>query len=406
MRILVIHSNFGQFGGGEIFVGSFIRLLKSHGNKVFLFSFTEGNSVSDDSHLVIRDAFYDKNQNFALLFIRYIFRFYLDPRVVFRLRRWIRKINPDIIHIHANDRFGISVLIALIGTRIPIVQSVHAYTIVCMSDTSKRPDGELCYCSHGMKCLAHHCLPLWKFFAMVPSYAIKWSLTKRIVDRLIVANPQVQKRLYTCGYESPVLIEHFIEKSGSDSGEIPLERGSILCVGRMSREKGFQYVIRAMVKVRQEIPGAVLHLCGEGPFMEDLKHLAIELHLDNAIIFHGYLDSSELEKFYKSANVVVFPSLCLEICGLVNLEALAYGRPLIICKTCGIRELFQEKRIGFFVDPKDSEALTNSILKILLDRDIFLEMSRNAYELYQVKFSPEIHYQKIISLYRSLLRPT
>jgi len=371
--------------------------------EVFFFSFTEDHEISDETRLVIRDAFHEKDLNFAVLCIRYLLRFYLDPRVALRLRRWIRNIRPDIIHIHANDRFGISVLVALIGAGIPIVQSVHAYTVVCMSDTSRRPSGKICNDSYGMQCLVRNCLPLWKFLAIVPSYAIKWALTKRMVDRMIVANPQVQKRLNDCGYTNTVLIEHFVKEPGSFSGEVPEEEGSVLCVGRLSREKGFHHVIRAMVKVRLAVPGAVLHICGDGPCRVELQRLARELSLDDAVIFHGYLDQSGLEDFYRTANVVVFPSLCLEICGLVNLEALAYGKPLILSNACGIEELFQGKRIGFFVDPTDIESLSERIQKILLDRELFLEMSKNAYEMYREKFNPEIHYQKITSLYRSLL---
>ena len=113
MRILIVHSYYGQFGGGEVYVRSFIDLLRSHGHEIFLFSFTEGREIARDTELILRDAFYDKNQNPGIYFVRYLLRFYIDPWVITRLRRWIRVIRPDVIHIHANDRYGISVLLAL-----------------------------------------------------------------------------------------------------------------------------------------------------------------------------------------------------------------------------------------------------------------------------------------------------
>ena len=130
MRILIIHSNYGVFGGGEVYVNSLINLLKIHGNEVFLFSFSNNEEYSDDTRLILRDRFYDQEQNPILFFIRYLRRFYIDPKVISQLRHWIRVIRPDLIHVHANDKYGISVLIAVMGFKIPIVQSVHAYTIV------------------------------------------------------------------------------------------------------------------------------------------------------------------------------------------------------------------------------------------------------------------------------------
>ncbi|MCQ8894115.1 MAG: glycosyltransferase family 4 protein [Methanolinea sp.] len=403
MRILLIHSYYERFGGGEVYVQSFIRLLQDHGHEIYFFSFSNDKESEEENHLIMRDRFQVKNKNFLSLFFRYFLRFYFDPFVAFKLRQWIRKVKPDIIHIHANDRFGISVLIALINIGIPVIQTVHAYTIVCMSTLSRRPSDKMCNESHGVRCLAFHCLPLGKFFAIIPSYAIKWALTKRIVNKMIVANPQIQKRLNECGYGKTILIEHFVDIPREYLEKIPIEKGFLLCVGRLTWEKGFQYVIRAMVKVKEKAPYTTLHICGNGPYEENLKELVHELSLDDSVFFHGHLDSLNLKEFYKKSNIIIFPSLCLEICGLVNLEALSYGKPLIISNVSGVEELFQGKKVGFFVDPKDCESFSHSILKILLDENLFLEMGRNAYEMYREKFNPDAHYQKIMSLYKELL---
>ena len=90
--------------------------------------------------MIIKDSFDYRNQNPISSFIAYFGRFYFSPHVCIKLRKWIRKINPDIIHIHANDKYAISVLTALMGHKIPVVQSVHAVTTRCMSESSKLPD--------------------------------------------------------------------------------------------------------------------------------------------------------------------------------------------------------------------------------------------------------------------------
>ena len=183
-----------------------------------------------------------------------------------------------------------------------------------------------------------------------------------------------------------------------------MEIGNILCVGRISKEKGFQFVIQAMKKIRQEFPSARLHICGIGPYLNYLKQLSRDLGLDDAIVFHGYVNPSNLAVFYEKANVVVFPSTCLEICGLVNLETLAYARPLIVSSQCGVNELFNGTKSVILANPTNTQDLAEKILKILTDWDLFKEMSKNAFDLYNNRFCPEIHYRNLIIIYEELIR--
>ncbi|MBP1927936.1 glycosyltransferase involved in cell wall biosynthesis [Methanolinea mesophila] len=399
MRILLIHSNYDAFGGGEIYVSSLMRLLKAHGNDTFLFSFSNREEFTDESMCIVRDHFYDRDQYPGSYILRYFARFYINPRIILKLRHWISQIKPDIIHINANDRYGISVLIALHGLRIPVIQSVHAYTVVCMSETSKKPFGELCRYSYGIECFKNRCLPTWKFLAIAPSYALKWNLTKRIVDRIIAPNNQLKQRLLNCGAKNMSVIQHFVDRPLTLPDTSGVEPGNILCVGRISKEKGFQYVILSMLEVRNEFPAAVLHICGDGPYLDELKLLSKSLNLDQAVQFHGYVNQNDLGGFYERANVVVFPSMCLEICGLVNLEALAYARPLIVSDQCGVEGLFIDE---LTVNPSDVRLLSGNILSVLKDRDRFQEMSKNSYDLYNRRYSPEIHYERLYREYSEL----
>ncbi len=379
-------------------------LLKTNGNEVFIFAFSNKKKVKDSSRLIIHDCFYEKNQNPVIFLFRYLLRFYIDPRIIVKLRHFIRNTRPDIIHIHANDKYGISVLMGLLDCGIPVIQSVHAYTIVCMSKTSKKPSGGLCRYSYGFGCFTYKCLPVWKFFTIVPPYALKWSITKRVVDEFIAPNIQIKNRLISCGALNVSVIEHFVYTTRKRPDKEFVERGNILCVGRISEEKGFQFIIKAMMQIRQNFETAKLHICGDGPYLDNLKHLTKDLGLEDSVIFHGYINHSDLEIFYEKANVVVFPSMCLEICGLVNLEALAHARPVIISNQCGINELFNDKKIGFLTDPSNVKAISENILTILKDWILFQEMSQNAYQLYLSRFSPEIHYDKIIAEYSTLIQ--
>ena len=401
MRILIIHSNFRAFGGGEVYVNSFIELLKSHGHETYLFSFDTTVSISQDQ-MILKDSFDFGNQNPFLTFFTYFGRFYFSPRVFINLHKWIKKINPDIIHIHANDKYAISILITLFGIKIPVVQSIHAYTILCMSNSSKLPGGKKCDFSHGISCLTNKCLSLPRFLALVPSSWLKWCLTKIVVDIIIAPNKQIEERINICGFSKTIVIEHFIQDSESRSQDIQMEEGRILCVGRLTKEKGFQYVIEAFDRVLENVLQARLDICGDGPYLEDLKKLVEELNLTKVIAFHGSVPYHDLEEYYRRSNVVVFPSTCLEICGLVNLEAMKFRRPLIISNQCGVSELFENYPPNYIIDVTDTGLLAQKLEEIISDKKLADYLGRKARLLYQEQFSPEIHYRRLLELYCEL----
>jgi len=406
MRILIVHSYYGQFGGGEVYVRSFIDLLRSHGHEIFLFSFTEGREIARDTELILRDAFYDKNQNPGIYFVRYLLRFYIDPWVITRLRPWIRVIRPDVIHIHANDRYGISVLLALRNLDIPIVQSVHAYTLLCMSPTSKMADDRICLQSLGLRCFAKGCLNLKIYLSVGVPYAVKGWLTKKSVDIIVAPNAMLEKRLQHCGYHNISRIDHFVEdfKNRDINSFNDIEPGNILCIGRLTEEKGVQYVILVFAKLIKDIPTASLHICGEGPFHDRLMNLVQEFHLEDRVHFHGFVTNDELQGYYRRANLVIFPSICLEICGLVNLEALASARPLIISNRCGISDLFEGYNQNFIIDITNTRLLQHRIMDIFQDPFITRQLGLQGRKIYENKFSPEVHYQGVIELYSQLVK--
>lgn len=402
MRILVIHSNYGALGGGEVYVQSFIALLKAHRHETFLFSFDKKESISQDQ-MVVRDSFDPGNQNPFSTFTTYLGRFYFSPYVVIKLRKWIKKINPDIIHIHANDKYGISVLIALFGNKTPIVQTIHAYTVLCMSESSKLPSGQKCEYSHGISCFTKRCLPFPRFLALVPPYWLKWYLTKKVVDLIITPNKQIEERINICGFLNTELIEHFVPDVYNGNQDNAIEEGRILCIGRLTKVKGFQYAIYAFHKIIGNFPKACLDICGDGPYLTDLEKLVEGLNLSGVVRFHGSIPNDDLEGYFMRSNVVVFPSACLEICGLVNLETMKFGRPLIISDQCGVSELFENYEPGLIIDVTDTRLLAEKIEEIISDKRLAEHLGRKARVLYERKFSPEIHYNRLIKLYFQLL---
>lgn len=133
------------------------------------------------------------------------------------------------------------------------------------------------------------------------------------------------------------------------------ERPLALFVGRVAHEKNIAFLLQAMLVTRQQRPDALLVIAGEGPAMGDLKTQVRQLGLDDSVLFIGYLDrQQDLPDCYAAADVFVFASRT-ETQGLVLLEAMAAGVPVIALSEMGTTDILAPGR-GGFAAPTDAQA--------------------------------------------------
>lgn len=401
MKIFFIHSRYSHFGGGEQYVSSLRVLLEKNGHSVYLFAFDEETSLKNPDNFIFRDRFSIHERNPLVLWLRYMLRFFFHPLVWIRLRRWIREIEPDIIHIHANDRYGISVLLGIAGLGIPIVQTIHANDSICLSRTFKKSDREFCQDALSLSCLTHKCISADIFFSMAPSYLIRNFLARRIVDRFVAPNKFLKARLESNGFHPVEFMPLFVESHEHYSDRYT--GGLIFAPGTHLETKGFQYLIRAMNRIIGCNREAELHISGTGPYSEQLMRLTRDLGLEKKVVFHGYLNKESLDGLYKSSNVVVFPSLFLEVCPLVVLEAMSFGKPVIAGKYSGIDDMLEQDS-GCLVDPGNPSDIAEAVCNILNNPGRAAGMGQNGYRRFNELYSPDGHYRQVISLYQSLVR--
>jgi glycosyltransferase involved in cell wall biosynthesis len=141
----------------------------------------------------------------------------------------------------------------------------------------------------------------------------------------------------------------------------------ILFVGRLSEKKGIQYLIRAMQRVGQHLDDAGLVVVGSGPLDQSLQHETSSLGLSSRIAFVGAKNHEELRDYYAAADVTVVPSIVdstgdTEGMPVVVLEALSTGTPVVATRVGGIPDVIVDGYNGFLVEPKDIQALADTLL--------------------------------------------
>lgn len=143
------------------------------------------------------------------------------------------------------------------------------------------------------------------------------------------------------------------------------------CVGRLISQKGHKYIIEAARKVIENFPKVRFLIVGKGPLEKMLKRMSRDLKISSSIIFTGFRE--DVYSIIDKLDLLILPSLW-EGFGLVLLEAMALGKPIVATNVGGIPEVVKDGEAGILIPPKDSDALANAIIKLLKDKQLAKRM--------------------------------
>ncbi|MFZ5631884.1 MAG: 1,4-alpha-glucan branching protein domain-containing protein [Bacillota bacterium] len=152
----------------------------------------------------------------------------------------------------------------------------------------------------------------------------------------------------------------------------------IAFLGRLVPEKGVQVLIQALPMIRRFHPGAVLVVAGRGPFEDELKRLAGRLGVAGHVNFIGFVDDAGRNRLLAEASVAAFPSI-YEPFGIVALEAMAAGTPVVISDTGGLSEIISHGIDGLKVPPGRADLLARFVVELLSRPALAEKLGRKAY---------------------------
>ena len=193
---------------------------------------------------------------------------------------------------------------------------------------------------------------------------------------------------------------------------IPKNSKTILCVQRIDPKSGHEQLIRALSKIKKQVPTAKLIFVGSDSMSnklskdrEQIKKQILKLiknqNLEKDIIFTGNIDTPSLLNLYNTADLV---ALCSknEGFGLSITEAMACGKPVVGTKVGGIPIQIKDNINGYLVDVKDIDATADRITKILKDKTLQKKMSQNSLETVEKNFKLERGIEKHLMLYNKV----
>ncbi len=203
-----------------------------------------------------------------------------------------------------------------------------------------------------------------------------------------------------------VNVERFQSARGDNYREIP-DSPSVLYIGRLIDWKGLEYLVEAFAIVSRKVQGAKLVIGGEGPEEARLRQQVKRLGLDESILFAGLIESRDLSRYYREAAVFVLPSIQVEGqtegLGVVLLEAMACGTPVIGSNVGGIPDIIRDGWNGYLVQERSPPELAERIIALLECQAIHKQFQENGLRTVYEQFSWNRVVAKVTKTYDRLV---
>jgi len=187
--------------------------------------------------------------------------------------------------------------------------------------------------------------------------------------------------------------------------DIALDRPMLLYVGRVAFEKNINFLLEMTQLLSKKRPDVLLVVTGEGPAESSLHQLAKTLEIENNVKFIGYLNrETELNDCYESADVFVFASKS-ETQGLVLLEAMAQGTPVVAIAELGTASILIEG-MGALIAQDNTQHFSERVHELLMDSEYRFELGQQAKAYALAKWTARLQAERMIKFYAELMTPS
>lgn len=164
------------------------------------------------------------------------------------------------------------------------------------------------------------------------------------------------------------------------------ERKVILYAGRLTDDKGIQYVIRSLKSIDLNV---VFLIAGEGRYKEELEKLTDSLGLTDKVRFVGFIGPDKLNEYYSITDVFALPGQVYDTFPRAILEATSYGIPCIISNIGGGKEIIENEENGIVINDVNEKNISDAIKKILSNKKNYEKLSKTAVDITRQRFSLE-----------------
>jgi len=378
LRIVVAHNRYRERGGEDAVVDAEIALLRSYGHCVIEYR-------RDNAEL-------DPRKRVGLLF-----QTLWSQSTARELSDVICNEGPDLIHVHNTfPLLSPSIYWASSRARVPVVQTLHNFRLLCAQATFLRK-GELCEDCLGRtpwrgvlrKCYRNSTSQSTALVAMLSVHRTLGTY-RRKVTRYIALSEFSRAKFIEGGLPAQQISvkPNFVAAERSDADE----RTGGVFVGRLSIEKGLHVLVAAL----RMLPHTVCDVIGAGAQLASLQNNA-------QIRLLGEQSAQAVLERMRTASYLVMPSICYEQFPRTLVEAFACGLPVIASRLGPLAELVTDGHTGLLFTPGSSSDLAEKLRFAETHPDTMRQMGRNARHEYEAKYTPQRNHEQLMEVYRAAM---
>lgn len=215
-----------------------------------------------------------------------------------------------------------------------------------------------------------------------PGYNFGWPISalmlhrrrRKLVGKIAVSKPAMDfASKHVPGYYN--IIPNGIDLEHFSPDVAPIDRFcdgqiNILFVGRLEKRKGLDYFLKAYRQVKEEFPDCRLIVVGPGTRLRKKYEKHVRRHRLEDVVFVGYTSYDELPRYYKTADIFCSPATGRESFGIVLLEAMSVGKPIVATDIEGYASVMTHGEEGLLVPPKNNKELARALASLISDEPL------------------------------------
>ena len=384
-NVLMAHNYYKVPGGEDTVFHNEVNMLEKNGHKV-----TKYTRHNDE----IKSGIFSKLK----LGIETIF----SLKTYKEVKKIIDENDIDVVHVHNTlPLISPSIYYAARAKKIPVVQTIHNFRLLCPGATFTRC-GKICEdcVSKGLeqslkhKCYRNSLSQTFIMYTMLKLHRIIGTYNK--INYITLTEFNKQKLSTLVKDESKIHVKpNFVEKR--EDIERKLE-DYFVYIGRLDDIKGINFLVETWKNIDKNIN---LYIIGTGPEEEKLKHTISENKLSNVKLL-GFMKREDAFKVIEKSRAIIIPSKCYEGFPMTIVESFSLGVPVIGSKLGNIESIVDDERNGLVFTKNNKESLKEVIDKVFYDRVLNVSLGNNAYKIFKEKYTDEENYKSIEKMYNNL----
>jgi len=403
MKILMVNWTWHPSGGDWTYVENMSHLYEQAGHQVIPFAMDHPNNYPNafESYFIKNRDYRQLNNGKWWKGAGIAAESIYSSEAVKLLKKLLLEVKIDLAHLNIIHRYQTPAIIKVLKkANIPIVWTLHDYTILCPEGTFVS-NGKICEACKGGKfhqVILNKCKKqslLASSLACADNYINDYLDYYSLVDYYICPSKFLHQKFLDYGFKPDKLHQLYHSYNLSQVPETSIkgtkvEEKYIVFVGRLEKIKGIHTLLEAM----KACPGIPLKIIGDGTEMDNLKAYAEQNHLQQ-VSFLGKMDKTEIWPILQSAAFMVFPSECLEILGFSIIEAMLCNKAVIGSNIGAIPETVIEGHTGILFEPGNAQMLAEKIQSLYHDEKLSNKLGLRAGAYIRELTNPEKYYEQL-----------